>query len=250
MTRNLLRRSVALAAVCLVGLSGLTACQTQAGVAAFVGTQRITEDTVRKLSDDGLAVRSISQQVGGNVAGYRQLILSRLVRRELIDGAARKLRVSASNGDLDQNVTGTTKQFGGQKQIDEALAQLRLPPGELRPFLRELLLMQKIGEKLTEGTTFTDAELKKYYDEHGGSANGPFEPLKAEIAKILLQPQAAQKAQDYVDKYLSSVRLKVNPRYGRLDRSKLFDRQNSSIAPAPDALVRDVPVKVTPSPST
>jgi len=246
-----LRRIVALAAVFLVGLGGLTACQTQAGVAAFVGDKRITEDAVRAISDDGLQQKGIAQQVDKNVAGYRQLILSRLVRRELIEGAARKLRVRASQGDLDKDVNETIKQFGGRKKVDEALAKLKLPPSELRPFLRDLLLMRKIGERLTQGVTFTDAELRKYYDEHGGAANGPFESLKPAITRILLQPQAGPKAQDYVETYLGGVRLKINPRYGRFERSKLFDLEKSSIVPPPDALVRDSSPapEASPSPS-
>ncbi|MEP6698050.1 MAG: SurA N-terminal domain-containing protein [Pseudonocardiales bacterium] len=251
MTRSLWRRCAAVAVLCLIGLTGLTGCRTQAGVAAFVGTTRISEDNLRGVSDQGLAQRAIKAQVGGDVAGYRQLILSRLIRRQLIEDSARKLRVSVSKGDVDQYQSRTVAQLGGRAQVTQALAQVKLPPSQLRPFLRELLLIRKIGERLTQGVTFTDAQLRKYYDEHGGASNGgTFEQLKADVINAMRGALGEQEAEAYVTTYLKGVALKVNPRFGRFDRSKLFTANDaSSVVTPPDALVRDTAAKVKPSPA-
>jgi hypothetical protein len=242
-TRSLWRRAAALALLSILGLTGLTGCQTQAGVAAFVGSQRVSEAQVRDVSDDGLKQRAIAQQVGADVSAYRQLILSRLVKHEVIAGAARTLHVSASKGDIDARVTQSIKQVGGTAQLDVALAQapLKLPPSQLRPFLRDVVLLDKMGQALTEGTTFTDAELKKFYDDHGGARNGgTFEQLKPQVIDAMRTALGQQRVQVYVTRYARGVTVKVNPRYGRFDRTKLFDPGEAPlIVPVPDDLVRD-----------
>ncbi len=253
MTRSPWRRIAALAVFCLICSTGLTACQTQAGVAAFVGAKRISETRLRAVAGEGLKQKSIAQAVGGNIAGYRRLILGRLVKHEVIAAAAARLHVSASQGDIDTRVTRALKQAGGRPQLDLALAAppLRLPPTELQPFLRDLVLLQKMGLKLTAGTTFTEAQLRAFYDSHGGARNGgTFEQLRSQVVDAMRAGVAQQQTEAYVVRAAGSLKLRINPRYGRFDRSKLFDQAESSlIVSVPDDLVRVGTGRVPPNPS-
>jgi hypothetical protein len=252
-TRSLWRRNALV--LCLLGLSllGLSGCRTQAGVAAFVGPDRISEDRLSTVVDEGLAQKAIAQTVGTDIAAYRQLILGRLIKHQLIAGAARKAHVSANDGDIDTRLNAAVRQTGGRSQLNTALAQppLKLPPSELRPFLRDLVLLSKMGDQLIKGTTFTDAQAKKFYDDHGGANSGStFEQLKSQVLAAMRLDLAQQKAQGYVSDYVRGVKVQVNPRYGRFESSKLFDSNELPlIVPAPDQLVRDTAVKATPSAS-
>ncbi len=252
MTRKPLRRLAALAVPCLLLLSGLTACETQTGVAAFVGSTRITESHLRAVVDEALKQKAIAQKVGTNVAAYRQAILSRLVKHVLIASAAGKLHLSASTGDVDKRVDDllhpANQPAGTMAQLDAAfVTAVQLPPSELRPFLRDQVLMDKIGQRLTAGAPFTDAQLQKFYDEHGGPASGQtLEQVKPQVIAALTDGVV----QVYVTSSTSHLRLKVNPRFGRFERSKIFAPTGAIVSP-PDELVRDTAPspKVTPSPS-
>jgi hypothetical protein len=252
-TRSLWRRTAPVLALCLVGLTGLSGCRTQAGVAAFVGPDRISEDRLSAVVDEGLAQKAIAQTVGTDIAAYRQLILGRLIKHQLIGDAARKAHVSANAGDIDTRLNRAVQQTGGRTQLNTALAQppLKLPPSELRPFLRDLVLLSKMGEQLIKGTTFTDAQARKYYDDHGGASSGQtFEQLKSQVLDAMRADLAQQKAQGYVSDYVRSVKVQVNPRYGRFESTKLFDSNESPLIVAvPDGLVHDTAVKATPSAS-
>lgn len=252
MTRSSWRRTAALAVLCLVSLTGLTGCQTQAGVAAFVGSTRISEQQLRAVADEGLKQQAIAKAVGGNLAAYRRQILGGLVRHQVIAGVAGKLHVSASMGELDKAVGDVVKRFGGRKQAELALgSQLQLPPSQLRPLLGDSVLLGKIGDKLTQGATFTDAEARTFYDTHGGaSTGGTFEQLKAQVIAGLRAQLATTRTQAYTNSYLRRVKLRINPRYGRFQAAKLFGAQGAPlIVPLRDDLVRDQPTKGPAGPS-
>ncbi len=234
------RATVALAAITLLSVAG---CQARAGSAAIVGSSRITDDQVRQVAQEGLRVKTVSTAVGSDIGGYRQLILGRLLKHLLVADAARKLGVSVSQGQLDTTLKADVQRLGGRAQLDAALAAapLKLPPSELRPFLRDSLLLNAMGDRFTTGLTFSDAEAKKFYDVNGGAQSGrSFAQLKPQVLAALRQQRGVAKAEAYVQQYLRSRHVTVNPRYGRFDQAKLFDPNEASvIVGAKDDLVRD-----------
>ena len=234
------RATAVLAALLLLPLAG---CQARAGTAAFVGPTRIADDQLHQVADEGVRVKAISTAVSGNVGAYRRLMLGRLIKRLVIAGAARKLGVSVTEGQVDQAISGDTQRAGGRKQLDAALAAapLQLPPSQLRPFLRDSILLDRIGTRFTAGLTFTDAELKKFYDDNGGAQSGQsFAQLKPRVLQALQQQRGIARAQQYVRQYLHTQKVTVNPRYGTFNAAKLFDANESPlVVGARDDLVRD-----------
>ncbi|MDQ6874114.1 MAG: SurA N-terminal domain-containing protein [Actinomycetota bacterium] len=233
-------RAAAVAVVAAIALSG---CQSRAGIAAVVGNTAISDSQLQRVVAEGVHDPAVRKTLGPAAAGYSQLILGRLVKHTLIAGAARKLGVKVSDGQVDQAVTSESQRLGGRAKLVQALAgkPFQLPAGQVKPFLRDILLLDQIGQRLISGVTFSDADLKKFYDTHGGPQSGQtFEQLKAQAAVAARQELANSKAQAYVLRYLHSLRVRVNPRYGRLVPSRLFDQQEAPvIVTAPDDLVRE-----------
>lgn len=229
----------ATAVIAVLALLSLTGCQTRAGTAAFVGSSRITDDQVRQLAQQGLGVKAVSTTVAGNVGGYRQLILGRLLKHVVIAGAARKLGVSVRDGQIDQAVSSAAPNAAGRTQLDATLAAdpYRLPPSELRPVFRDIISLSEIGKRLRPDATISNAEALKFYDDNGGPASGQsFAQLKPQV----LQAIQSQRAEQYVVQYLRTNKVTINPRYGRFDPAKLFDRNQAvPIVAARDDLVRD-----------
>lgn len=230
-------RAAAVLAV-LILLSS-TGCQARAGTAALVGPGRISEDQVRGVAQEGLSLRAVRQVVGADVGGYRRLILARLLKHDLIAGAARRLGVSASEGRIDQTIAANLQQLNGRPQLLAALAgnPYRLPPSQLRPFFRDIVLVDAIAARLVARRPVTDAEARQFYAANGGPQSGQtFAQLRSQIFDAL----RLRLAQQYVDQYLRSQKITVNPRYGRFDPTKLFNRNDApSIVATRDDLVRD-----------
>lgn len=243
MTRSRWRRAIALATLCLFGL---TACQSRAGAAAFVGDTRIGDNRVQELTAEGLEDPAVRRGVQ-DVSAYRGIVLSRLIKHELITRAAGRLDVTASDGDVDQALASERSRAGGAKQLAAAAAgaPLGLPESQIESFFRDLILLDKIGTELTKDLVVSDAELKEFYDQNGGATVGPFEQLKAQVLEAVRRQRAGQETEKFVQSFLGTVRVTVNPRYGRFDPAKFFDAQQAPVlkpalddffsAPAPSA---------------
>lgn len=231
------RRAIALVAA--LALLSLTGCQSRAGAAALVGSGRISEDQVRAVVQQGLAVGSINQAVAADAGGYRRLILGRLLKHAVIAGAARKLRVSAPEGPIDAAINANVVQLKGRPALLAALAgsPYELPPSQLRPFFRDIILLEVIGQRLAADRPVTDAEALKFYNDNGGQSSGQsFTQLRSQVVVAV----RGERAKAYVRQYISSQKIVVSPRYGRFDPTKLFDRGDTpSVVATRDNLVRD-----------
>ncbi len=232
MTRSLRRRSAALAVLAVL-LVPLAACESRPGAAAFVGDTRIRDNRVQELTDEGLKDPAVRKGVK-DLSAYRGVVLSRLIKHELITRVAAKLGVTATDGEVAQVLASEQQRAGGAKQLVAAVAgaPLGLPPGQLEPFFRDLILLDQIGAELTKGLVFTEAELQAFYDENGGAAVGPFEQVKPRVIEAVRAARASAETQKYVKSFLGTVRVKVNPRYGTFDPSKFFDQQQAPVLKA------------------
>src|SRR4051794_31297358 len=129
----------------------LAACEpVQPGAAAIVGKDAISVDTLQKLTNRVLAAADdqTRPQIAGDAAARAKLqrsILSRLIDNELLDTAAKQLRLSVSEGEIDQEQAQLEQQAGGKPQLLQQAALSGIAPSELRTALRGLVLGSKIG---------------------------------------------------------------------------------------------------------
>jgi len=240
--RSLWRSSAALAVACLLPLS---ACEWRPGAAAFVGDTRIGDNRVQDLTAEGLRDPAVRRGVQ-DVSAYRGVVLSRLIKHELITRVAARVGANATDGEVAQVLSAEQQRAGGAKQLEAAVAgaPLGLPKDQIEPFFRDLVLLDQIGSELTKDEVFTETELKAFYDANNGSAVGPYEQIKQQVIDAVRRQRAAQETEKYVKDFLSGVRVKVNPRYGRFDPAKFFDPQQAPVLkPAPDDFFRAPPAE-------
>ena len=165
--RSLPRRArTVVATLASVGAVTLaTGCTTSPGAAAVVGGDRISTESLQREVDLGLKDPAAQQQVGGDRAAFVRNELGRLINNMLIARAAADEHVSASNTDVDNELSALAQQAGGQQQLVQAASASGVPQQELRTFVRYYVLQQKIAEKLTADIAVPQAQLQAAYDK-------------------------------------------------------------------------------------
>ncbi|MGB9378728.1 MAG: hypothetical protein WCB04_14575 [Mycobacteriales bacterium] len=238
MIRSVWRACAVLSVLALLPLAA--ACEQHPGSAAFVGGARIADSRVQDLVDEGLRDSLVRAGVK-DVGVYRGVVLSRLIKHEVIVRAAAKSGVKVTDGEVTQILGQQQQSAGGAKQLETAVAAapLSLPKDQIEPFFRDLILLDKIGAYLTRNEVYTEAELRAFYDQRGGASVGPYDKIKDQVIAAVRRQHAGVATEGYVKDYLRTIRVTVNPRYGKFDASKFFDAQQAPVLkPAPDAFFK------------
>lgn len=191
------RLAAAVAGVLVTGLA-VTGCgATLAGSAAVIGDGRITDNN---LTEEVQAVTSALNIPASD--RVNQVILDRLIRRDLFNEMAAQQGVEISQGELDTFIADTAKQIGGQSQLEQQLLQSGVPSSSIQSFAMTFMQQQAIAEKIAPGKT----------PQEQGQALG-------------LAAMETARALD----------IRVSPRFG------VWDNENLSVGPTPNDLSAPVP---------
>lgn len=205
------------ACAALIPLAGCGSGPVQMGAAAIVGGQRITTAT---LADD-VAGLNHAYQANPALAGqlqYKptqmpQLVLTWLVRFQILDSVARDRGLQVSPADSQRGVAAAEQIFQEQTQQSISPSTLAvanaMPPSLLPQFGRFEAILAKLTVLYTGGRQPTSQQ-----DQQAQS-------------QIVDQRLAAD-----IGSATKNLNIKVNPRYGQLDTSQL------TIGSAPDKLSR------------
>ncbi|MFP5371308.1 MAG: SurA N-terminal domain-containing protein, partial [Actinomycetes bacterium] len=147
-----------------LAVSGLSACRTSPGVAAYVGEERVTvtelENAVaRRLEDPEIAAFAAGQ---GN--SFTRQVLSTLVRAEIHSAAAERYGVQVSDDEVRRRIQDLLVGSDADAQYSQ-LAQQGIARADVFESVREQLLRQRIAEAEGEAQAPTEAELRARYDE-------------------------------------------------------------------------------------
>jgi foldase protein PrsA len=112
-----------------------------------------------------------------------------LVQREEFKQEAEKLDVTVSDADVEKRLKQIKKQYfgGSEKRYAEQLKKQGLDDAQVRDDIRAQLVQEKIFKKVTNGVKVTDAQVKKYYDEHQSQYGTP---EQRDVAHILVKTKA------------------------------------------------------------
>jgi hypothetical protein len=207
----------AAAGAALIVLAGCGSGPVQMGAAAIVGSQRITSTT---LSDDvaGLnktyqANPSVAGQLQYKPAQMPQLVLTWLVRFQILDNVARTKGIQISPGDSQRGLAAAAQIFQQQTGQNISAGELALanavPPGLLTQFGRFEAILSKLTVLYTGGRQPTSQQ-----DQQAES-------------QIVNQRLTAD-----IGSATKNLNIKINPRYGQLNTAQL------TIGSAPDRLSR------------
>jgi foldase protein PrsA len=194
--------SVVLAAT-LAACGGGSSTQVPADAVAQVGNTPISKATFNSLMNVACARYKSQGQPCPKVgtptySSLRDSAITFLVQQEeLTQDAQKKLGVTVTQKDLDQQVASIKKTYykGDEKKFDAALKQQGLTLDELEQYeLRPNLLGQKVKAKLT--ATVTTAAALKYYNTNKASFTTP---KTREVRHILVKNKSlAQKIEKEV----------------------------------------------------
>ena len=159
------RRLAVLAGAALLLLTGCGEGQIRPGAAAVVGDERITTSELQDLVERGLADPQAEQQLGSDLAAYQRLALSRLINALVLEEAAERNDLTVSDGEVDAQVEQFAEQAGGRETLEQQAAQSGIAPEDLVPFVRSIVLDQRLGDELTADLDVPRADLQALYDE-------------------------------------------------------------------------------------
>jgi parvulin-like peptidyl-prolyl isomerase len=123
---------------------------------------------------------------------YQQLknqAVAYLVQRVEYQQEAAKLGVTVSDKDVAARLVKIKKQYfaGSESRYKKQLAQQGLTDAQVKDDLRASLVQEKIFAKVTANVKVSDAEVKKYYDQHQSQYGTP---EQRDVAHILVKSKS------------------------------------------------------------
>ena len=180
-----MKRIIALIAVSSALL--LTGC-SQVGVAASVGSTKITQATVQKSVDTVLAERAkvdtASMQLETGAALNRSQLRFYLMSALLSDVAA-DAKVTVTKAEIDVRRTSIVTQVGGPSQLPKALVRAGIASKDLDTYIQLIIMSEKLS--------------------------------RAEVAAGIAQADTGLEIQKRIIAKASIDKVTVNPRYGKWD---------------------------------
>lgn len=162
-------RTVRLVAVPVLSVLLLSACgadPVRSGAAATVGDERITASMLQSVVDRGLSDPQAQQQLGADRPAFQRQVLSRMITGELLDVAAQERGITVTDGEVDARIGEFAAQLGGREQLETQAAQSGIAAPDLRPFIRDLTLNDKLADDLVKGQQVTPAQLQALYRQN------------------------------------------------------------------------------------
>jgi parvulin-like peptidyl-prolyl isomerase len=160
-------RLLALFAAAVLVLTGCGTLLDQA--AASVGEEKITTDEV-----EGPLTRfencdqfdQATQESSPNEVKreYEQTLLSRLIRRKVLEKEAAEAGVEVTDADVDQRIDQIREDFDSEKAFQDELKAQCVTIAEVREFVRDSEIEQRLRERVTEDVGPTEEELQAEYD--------------------------------------------------------------------------------------
>jgi len=157
---------LATAGLAVVTLSGCGDNPVRAGAAATVGDVRITTTDLNGLVTRGLADPQAEQQLGADKAAFQRQTLSRLINHQVLAEAAKQKSVTVTDGDVDKRIAEFEQQAGGAQQLEQQAAQNGIAKQDLRSFVRDIVLNDALGDKLTADVQVPQAQLQAAYQQN------------------------------------------------------------------------------------
>ena len=160
------RRLAVTAGLAVLLVSGCGQSQLRPGAAALVGDQRISATALQEAVDEGLADPAAQQRLGGDRPQFQRAVLTRLVKRQLLQAVAEQRGVEVSDGQVDAQLQVFVEGAGSREAFQTQATEGGVPPEEIEPFIRDLLLEQDIGDDLVADVDVPQARLAELYQQN------------------------------------------------------------------------------------
>lgn len=165
MTRNS-RRITAAATLALAGGLALSGCTTSPGAAALVGNTSFSVDQLASMVHRAYAGNPQAAQTLGSKLDFERSQLSRMVGSAVVRTAAQERGITVTNGEIDQQLDAYAAQAGSMKALEQQARRSGFAASDLRGLVEDVLLQQKLGDKLVADIQVPDTALRQLYEQH------------------------------------------------------------------------------------
>lgn len=162
----------------------LTGCSSQAGNAAVVGDQVISEREFSEVVSESIAV---IEQVDGDTSAATAGAITWMVRALIMDAIAAENGITVTDAEVDQILDEAVAQVG-LEELAVGLAQQGIPPSRQEQYARSFLLQTKISAILADDmTAFTEA-IVAYSEQLGVTVSPRFGAWDVAAASVVGGP--------------------------------------------------------------
>lgn len=105
-------------------------------------------------------------------------VLAGMIQRQLIEDAFAKSGLKVTDKEIQDKIDGLEKRFPTPDAFDQALKQQGLTMADLK---KEMALQIKVEKLCTKDVKFTDADLKKFFDQYKSSFAKPERVVLSQI---------------------------------------------------------------------
>lgn len=161
------RRLLVLLVLGLAGLTGLTGCRTSPTVAAYVGDERVTVDTLDAAVNQRQADPDIATFAAKDEVGFTRQVLSLLVAERVYAQAAQHYQVHVSDADVSARI-GELLAGNDPAAVYRQLAQQQgVNVADVRENVRQQLIRQRVAVAAGKAD-LSEAALRQRYQQGTG----------------------------------------------------------------------------------
>jgi foldase protein PrsA len=178
-----------------IALPGVAACGSgHAGSAAVVGEQRITTEDLTARVQRSLKDPTAKQRFTDK-AEFQRRVLTLLIDHDLISAAAKRNGVTVSDADVQGRLKQFADQAGGAAALEKQAAAAGIAKPDLKGYVRDLMLTEKVGDKLVAKLPVDPARLRQAYEQQYAQVHAAHILVKdkATADKVLAQAKADPK---------------------------------------------------------
>jgi len=143
------------------------------------------------------------------MAEVKKNVLDNLIARELLYQESQRKGITISKASVDKQIADLMKKFPNEKAFEDTLKKMHLTKESLRNQVKEGMAIQELVDKeFVKKTVVTDAEAKKYYDEHPDLFKQP-EKIRARHILIKVNQNATKAEKEKARKKIKDIQKKL-----------------------------------------
>lgn len=155
--------------IALAGCGGTSAAKP--GAAATIGGTRITTAELNGLVTRATANAKAKAQIDKDKSGFERHELTTLIDRVILAKAAAEQKVTVTQGEVDARTAQFVQQAGSKKALETQAAESGIAAKDLPAFIKDLVLQDKLGNKLVAATPVSAATIAALYKKNAAQYN-------------------------------------------------------------------------------
>ncbi len=143
------------------------------------------------------------------MAEVKKNVLDNLIARELLYQESKRKGITVDKTEVEKQIADLKKKFPNEQAFTDTLKKMHLTKDSLKTQVEEGMAIQKLVDKeFIKKTVVTDAEAKKYYDEHPDLFKQP-ERIRARHILIKLSQNATKEEKEKAKKKIMEIQKKL-----------------------------------------